>query len=1072
MFYSNNKRKRIFALVMTCLLFVNLLWGYGGDTVVFASEEVATTENEIKGVEELIDPEESVSQEVATSEEVTTEACVSTTEVEISATEQKSTHVVRKEKASKTKIKKTLKSSIKKETITKSGESQDSTQEEKEEEGKPAIKLQYESGSESPKKTKEVWKEGQNPVMVYYFHNSAKLSVGVKGDDYQKAKIHIGTSVDGNEMAWTTHALAEKETSIAQTFAEEGKYEVSVWIEKEDGSVVGKNEKTGQIDASNSFRFVIDKVAPVLALNGVSDGQVSKDYVTFSLSVNERYHDYEQYQLFVTRRTVDGIHDEEVMVFQENEWMKTENGLENTVSFSEEGNYEIEFVGSDMAGNKAATQKLKFVIDGTAPEITGVVYSDDRGFISPKYESIFSNQYILVEMSIKDNVSEVDPKNVYVTIGDDTKKKYTAKKVLGDVYSVLIPTDLKLSEFKDKITIWAKDASGNQSTFTSLNLIFNTSRPSVVMKSDRKIKKWTKKNITFETTITDEKSGLKEIIYTVNDEEVKKVQFSDFKTTYSYDVVAKDNAEEVQGYKVCVEAVNNCGNRTVVKKTVYIDKEKPIVQLSGVKNGEHYNKSPTIVTNVSDVSYKDTNTVYMVKCVQNGVSKKIALADFHSKDYEDTCTRAITQEGKYEIYAITTDGAGNRTESNKLEFVVDFSAPQLSITGVEDGTVSASSVDLTFSCDESFYDTNDVRIEVNRKLDGKTISEQIDALPKNQKNASVSQTFSKDGVYEVSMSAKDRAGNVSETKKVTFSIDQTKPIVSIRGTDNYQLWDESPTLEFVVEESFYNDDTVKISGTKTDIDGNVEDVELPRFVSTGIVSSLAKTFVDEGIYDLVLSAKDKAGNQASNEIHFTVDHTKPMINGVKTLDGGYYQEFQLAESLDGMFKDLTVISYRMLLNGIEYDGVSPVTDEGKYTLELEVSDELGHIANEMIEFIVDRTAPKVIFSGVKDGEFVKEPGTVEIALMDEQDEITEVRLNGVACDTGVRSISYTDYGTYQIEVDCIDKAGNVATRSIQFEYKNPIVKMILICCLAMIIVAGCGWLCFKAWKKNGKVSAS
>ena len=236
-------------------------------------------------------------------------------------------------------------------------------------------------------------------------------------------------------------------------------------------------------------------------------------------------------------------------------------------------------------------------------------------------------------------------------------------------------------------------------------------------------------------------------------------------------------------------------------------------------------------------------------------------------------------------------------------------------------------------------------------------------------------------------------------------------------------------------------------------------------MNSGKVSSLRQEFVKDGVYDLVVSSKDEAGNTDKKEVHFTIDKNAPEIYLVESFDGGYYQDFQLSEDLDNIFKDLTVISYKILLNGIEYNGIDKITDEGKYNLYVEATDELGHNTVKTAEFIIDHTAPKVIFTGVKNGETLHEKGQVLLSLTNTDDEIVSVRLNGEELGADIRCIDYTEYGSYKIDVDCQDRAGNKVTRSIYFVYANPFTIAVVGGVAVVLILSTILWL----WIRTRKI---
>ena len=99
------------------------------------------------------------------------------------------------------------------------------------------------------------------------------------------------------------------------------------------------------------------------------------------------------------------------------------------------------------------------------------------------------------------------------------------------------------------------------------------------------------------------------------------------------------------GYGVEVEVTNNCGTSNTVKRQVYIDKEKPKVTLSGVRNGTHYNTSQVFKTDVKESGYNKTKTVYVIRRKLDGRTYTASAAVFHSQKYEDACNRKIIKEG-------------------------------------------------------------------------------------------------------------------------------------------------------------------------------------------------------------------------------------------------------------------------------------------------------------------------------------------------------------------------------------------------------------------------------------------
>lgn len=901
-------------------------------------------------------------------------------------------------------------------------------------------------------------------AMDSYYNTTASVLVDIKELNYSEIAaedmpvLAISKTLDG---------VASVVTDVLTLTGVQSHFQKDI---TEDGTYVAKvtaKDSSGGQDSKETTTFIVDQTKPLLSITGISNNQMSKEPVSITYVATDRNHDKEQYIAKITRETEEEQDSAEDTFTTA--WAQNGNVISQTRTYETEGQYDISFDGCDKAGNVADTAAIHFCIDHTAPVISNIKYSDSNGSILEKYHNIYSNKAILVEFTIRDMVAGVNDGTVFVTVGDENAfatNRYLAHKAYGNNYYVYIPTDINVSDFNDYITIWASDYAGNETRLTTSRLVYSNQQPDISMHTDVDATKWTNQDVTVHTTVKDAISGIQTVRYFIDDECVKTISFDELVTEFAYDVTATKTAEKVSGYSVSVEVTNNSHTTNRMSKQIYIDKEKPIVELNGVKNGSHYKTSQTVIATVTDVSYNKTKTMYVVKRTLDGKTETMAMPVFHSNRTKDVNNHKYTKEGAYKIYAITTDGAGNKTTSKVKSFVIDKTAPKVAITGATNGSMNAGAVTLDFSCTDSFYKNCDVRIEYEKTLDGATTKGNVPEFTMKSKKSQKQHTFSEDGTYVVTMTAVDKAGNRASKQTLSFTIDQTKPDIRIVGTDNYQLWDSPVDVSFIVEESYYAGDQVRITGTRQDVNGEIEKLELPAFVNTSKTSMLNQTYETEGIYAFHVEGRDQAGNQQSADIHFTIDRSNPEIYGVKDVNGGYYQSFRLGDSVEEIFRDLTVVSYKMLLNGIEYNGTDLVEEEGKYALTIEAIDELKHKSTQNVEFMIDHTAPKVIFNGITDGAIVKEAGSFSLALLDEEDEILAIRVNGKACDVDMRTISYEEYGNYQVEVDCIDQAGNAVTRTLNFVYLNPVMTVVVASVAVIVVFGAIGWMFIRIRRKR------
>ncbi len=739
-------------------------------------------------------------------------------------------------------------------------------------------------------------------------------------------------------------------------------------------------------------------------------------------------------------KQVTEIRNGEVVVFAESgeqEVEFTENNLIWSITFEEDGKYEVYGIYKNEEGKEVETERVRFCLDHQAPFIAGIAYCNDEGPLVEKYGNIYSGSRVRLDFQVKDAMAGIAEQGVYATFcapEDRTEETpvYYARGS-GEDYYVVLPQEP--SGFQGRVTLWAEDAVGNQNYLTSVPVIYSDHAPVVRLSCDSDIGKWTNQTLIFQTEISDEPAGIQEITYKIDGEKVHQVVFNEPVHTYAYELKITETIRKASGCPVTVEATNLCGQKTVLRKKVYIDKDAPALLLNGVEEGVHYSSNRTLTVTVEDISYEKTKTNLIIYRRTGENWELLPVVPFISKEERDMFTYSLTEEGIYKVCAVSVDAAGNVTKSRALSFVIDKTPPRISLAGIKADSMNKKGVALEIVCDEEFYKTAQVTVQVERTSDDKKVIREPEKIWMTDRHFVKTCRFDEDGVYQIAVTAADKVGNLAQEQRITFSVDRTKPIVKISGIGNYAQWDGEVTLQFAVTESFYQENTVKLSGRRTGLSGQTTELNLP-FKMTGKNSALTHTFWEDGIYELNLYSKDKAGNASSEKIHFTIDSKAPQILNIRPLNGGYFKEFKLSDSLAGFFQDLTVISYRMLLNGIEYNGTDRITGEGKYSLYVMAEDAVGHISEEIIEFIVDHTPPEVVFSGVAPDAVVHDKGEVAIDLANREDQITAVRLNGLDLGADVRVVAYEEPGAYQIEVDCVDFAGNTCTKTLKFVYNK------------------------------------
>lgn len=567
---------------------------------------------------------------------------------------------------------------------------------------------------------------------------------------------------------------------------------------------------------------------------------------------------------------------------------------------------------------------------------------------------------------------------------------------------------------------------------------------------------WTRDSVPVIATIEDTITDIQKIEFFVDGKLFKTVDPTN-PHRMTCGIALSDTSASALGTQVTIVVTSNAGVQSVANKVVCIDKQAPAIHLDGVTEGAVYNTNRTLqITTVENVWQEMKPVSVTATRTIDGNTVDIDLGSYQVGEASDVEGRTFTEDGVYRVTVSAVDAAGNR-DTKTITFTIDKTAPVLSMAGTREGAYSNQPVTVNFQAVESFFETNNVRINVERRLNGSTYGRTI-GFANTGRITNLSNTFSEDGDYTITMTATDGAGNVAATQTLTFTVDCTAPVVTLSGTRDYFVTNKGVTIVFSVFESYFETNEVQIQGNRRLANGRTEAIRISGWNNSGVSSALNQEFREDGYYTITMTATDRAGNNKQQVIHFTIDTEPPVIGDLSQYDGKYLSEFQLKESLEDLISELTVPTVRMTLNGEAYDG-SAITTDGKYSLVIVVEDEVGLSTTKSIEFVIDRTAPKIIFAGAENKRTYTEAVSLNLALENEKDTIVSILINGVPYDLTAGAVSYDltfdTFGEYEVIVNTIDEAGNENSQTIIFtyaEHRNAVFLWILIG--AVVIAAG------------------
>lgn len=584
-------------------------------------------------------------------------------------------------------------------------------------------------------------------------------------------------------------------------------------------------------------------------------------------------------------------------------------------------------------------------------------------------------------------------------------------------------------------------------------------------------------NVTVELTYEDENISASGVRVTDNNNMVN-VTWQRIGTSNKYR--ASYVSTGIGAHVIKINAQDNAGNNAAEKQVVFIkDTEAPNIA-AVINGGMVYSENMGVVDLTSDAtvafSVSDANedvhdfNYQLIKTVpdQLPVTADVLKTDNRVFGYTD--------EADYQVKVYSVDKAGNRSAERNVQFRVDKTAPELQITGTASGSTLNAGTTLTFSMTEAFWWDASGTITITRKANDSVAEaayKTIDFKP-TARVTTMTETLSETGEYQVTFTGKDRAGHTAEATSYTVRIDTGKPIITLSGVSNNDKTTKQVEFQAQIEEDFYLTKSVTIQATRTYLDPTsykekTEDLQITGYNPTAATTLIRNTFTEDGIYKIQINCKDAAGNEDTQEVSFTIDKTKPVIDPkVMSAYEGTLTSFAWDYDLNDIIYDLTVCDAHMYLNGSEYDGTSEVED-GAYEMKITAEDELGNATEKTVNFNLDTKAPTFIVTGVEDGEIKNEQYDINVSLQLDEDTLDEVTLNGspVEIKDNAAAITVTEKGDYKLTMKAHDDAGNEAEQTISFTYgeKSHVLLYVLIG-VGVLAVLGGGIAIILAAKKK------
>ena len=282
-----------------------------------------------------------------------------------------------------------------------------------------------------------------------------------------------------------------------------------------------------------------------------------------------------------------------------------------------------------------------------------------------------------------------------------------------------------------------------------------------------------------------------------------------------------------------------------------------------------------------------------------------------------------------------------------------------------------------------------------------------------------------DGTYNISVTAKDAAGNVNQTYKVLV-VDTVAPTLSCDVANG--TWTNKTT--FVL--------TGKTDGDFVKVGTKAATVDLKNKTW-----SLGLTLA-EGVNAVTMTALDLAGNSVSSQIFINLDTVAPVLNitDPKTLGPIYTNQANLTVKGNVTETNLESVTIELgtqvlpPITAVPFEQVLTLK-EGDNKITVAATDKAGNRAAAVIDIVLDTKAPVVSLTSPKAGLVTKAASVQVTGTVNEPAATLMLGTTAMTNSGGTFSTTAAlTVGSNTITITAKDLAGNVGTATVTVTYDN------------------------------------
>ncbi|EBK5149532.1 Ig-like domain repeat protein [Salmonella enterica subsp. enterica] len=424
-------------------------------------------------------------------------------------------------------------------------------------------------------------------------------------------------------------------------------------------------------------------------------------------------------------------------------------------------------------------------------------------------------------------------------------------------------------------------------------------------------------------------------------------------------------------------------------------------------------------------------------------------------------------DGQYTLTVEATDKAGN-TVTKTIDFAVDstLSVPVIVLNNADDTGIQGDNLtnrtQPTFALQQ--IDDDAVRVTVSVEHGGVTTT--FDATKGTGGWTFTPPALWADGDYTLSVSVEDKAGNTSHSASLTVTVDTQIAINNIELVNDSGIPNDNLTNN--VRPHFQVTVPTDVNVVRLSIDGGKTWFNATQGATPGAWDYIWPDDVADGGYTLTVEATDKAGNQTTQELDFTIDTTLsvPTLSLDSADDSGIAGDNITnvktpGFTLNNIDTDVSRVIVEVMHNGIKQEvplvqtggqwRFAPTSDwgDGDYILTVKVEDRAGnvkqsapltvtvdtHIAIDRIELVNDSGIPGDNLTNEARPHFqVTVPADVNGVRLSIDGgktwfDATQSATSGVWDYTWLTNVAN---GPHTLMVEASDKAGNKTTQKLDF----------------------------------------